>query len=127
MEEAFSLSQRLKNVGTRPIPSEEAIGNLYVNHDGLPHGGTLYGILLNSEGASVFGLGLSPGYSSNAILRNVEVKELRAKPEETVRAQLQRGPFNDLLDMKRVMERVEPSRRGALERGGEEQPSWKYV
>lgn len=90
MEAAFTFSQSVQN-GINGMESMEAMDfeqrfddNLYINRDGLPHGGTLYGILLNSEGASVFGLGLSPGYSSNAVLRNVEVRELRAKPEETV-------------------------------------------
>eukprot|EP01083_Nonionella_stella_P034077 93279_1 len=83
---------------------ENARDNLFINADGLPHGATLYGVFLNSEGASVFGLGLSPRHSSDLVLRNVIVKELRSNPMETVRAQLTRGPFNDLVDMKRIVD-----------------------
>ena len=42
--------------------------NLYVNLDGLPHGGTLYGLFLNSFGAGVFGLGLAPGKSTGLLM-----------------------------------------------------------
>jgi len=76
--------------------------NMYINIDGLPHGGTLYGMFLNSFGASVFGLGLAPGKSTDLRLANVHIHGLRNRPIETIRYKLNRGPFNDLLDIARI-------------------------
>ena len=99
MDQAFEFSYNVDEVSV----DDEIYNNLFTNLDGLPHGGTLYGMFFNSEGASVFGLGLSPGKSTGLTLRNINIHGLRSNPMETVRAQLQRGPFNDLLDMERII------------------------
>jgi len=75
----------------------------FVNPRKLPVGSTVYGIFLNANGASVFGVGLAPGTSDAATLKNVQIHNLRNEPWETVRYRLIRGPFNDLLDLGRVV------------------------
>eukprot|EP01084_Bolivina_argentea_P259295 437478_1 len=99
MDEAFSFSYNIDDISEH----DDIYDNLFVNNDGLPHGATLYGMFLNSEGASVFGLGLSPGHSYNAVLRNINIRQLRSNPMEMVRSRT-KGPFNDLMDIMGVME-----------------------
>ena len=80
------------------------VDNMFINYDGLPHGGSLYGMFFNSYGAGVFGLGLAPGKSTNLHLNNIKIHDLKSNPIETIRYKLNRGPFNDLLDIKRIID-----------------------
>jgi len=76
--------------------------NAYWNNYGVPLGSTMYGIFLNSKGSSVFGIGLSPGVSSKAVLRNIEIKELRNSPLESPQIMNNRGPINDVMDLTQI-------------------------
>jgi len=74
----------------------------FINEAGLPSSSTVYGIFLNAYGASVFGVGGSPGQSENAILQNVTIHGLYKDPWEVPRIVLTKGPFNDIMDLSRV-------------------------
>ncbi len=52
MDSAFAFAHNIDSIDSK----DEIYNNIFVNSDGLAHGGTLYGIFLNSEGASVLRL-----------------------------------------------------------------------
>jgi len=97
MDEAFEYIINNEEEG------EMDTNNMFINSDGLPRSGTLYGIFLNSIGFNTFGLGQSPGISSDLFLKNILIKDLRNNPMEVVHLKLQQGPFGDLVDIKSVV------------------------
>lgn len=80
--------------------------NLFANKDKFPDGASLYGIVLNSFGPSVFGFGDSPNNSSNITINNVYIHDLKNSIKEIIgyyttnnnRTPV-RGPFSDVVDM----------------------------
>ena len=85
--------KELSSMSNDDINSWAASNKDFVNPRGLPVGATVYGIYLNSQGADVFGIGQSPGTSSNAVISNVKIHGLRNEPWETSRYRLNRGMF----------------------------------
>ncbi len=104
MDAAFIFS--MKNINRKPdeIYSEIINNNLFLNNNGLPKSGSLYGIFLNSYGFNRFGIGNSPQYSYNLRLENISIIDLRNSPMEIIRFKEQRGPFNDLFDIKNIID-----------------------
>ena len=99
MSDAFRFSQNVDDIDE----DDEIFDNLFVNENGLSRAGTLYGMFLNSIGFNEFGLGLSPSESTDLFLKNINVKDLRNNPMEVVRLKSQKGPFNDVVDIKRIV------------------------
>jgi len=75
---------------------------LFINENNIPSASTVYGIFLNSLGASVFAVGGAPGYSYNAVVKNVKIHNLINDPWEVPRIMNVKGPFNDIFDATRV-------------------------
>jgi len=80
----------------------DAAKTLFINENNIPSASTVYGIFLNSEGASVFAVGGAPGYSYNAVVKNVKIHGLVNDPWEVPRILNAKGPFNDIIDITRV-------------------------
>lgn len=79
-----------------------AARELFENVNQVPSASTVYGIFLNSNGASVFSIGGAPGTSSNAQIKNVKIHGLYNDPWEVPRLVLTKGPFNDIMDLTRI-------------------------
>jgi len=75
--------------------------DLFENVNGLPSSSTVYGIFMNSYGASVFAISGSPGHSDGVVLRDVHIHGLYKDPWEVPRIAITKGPFNDILDLTR--------------------------
>jgi len=73
----------------------------FENENGLPSSSTVYGIFMNSYGASVFAISGSPGHSDGVILDDVHIHGLYKDPWEVPRISLTKGPFNDIMDLTR--------------------------
>lgn len=71
----------------------------FENENGLPSSSTVYGIFMNSYGASVFAISGSPGHSDGVILDDVHIHGLYKDPWEVPRISLTKGPFNDIMDL----------------------------
>ena len=69
----------------------EGARSSFENVKGLPSSSTVYGIFLNSYGASVFGISGAPGVSEGAVLRNVHIHGLYKDPWEVPRIVLTKG------------------------------------
>ena len=78
-----------------------AARKLFENVVQVPTQSTVYGIFLNSEGASVFGIGGAPGNSYGLKMKNVNVHGLYNDAWEVPRILLTKGPFNDIMDVTR--------------------------
>ena len=74
----------------------------FENLKGIPSSSTIYGIFLNSYGASVFAISGAPGTSDGVTARNVHIHGLYKDPWEVPRIVLTKGPFNDIMDFTRV-------------------------
>merc|ERR1719245_2779453 len=74
----------------------------FENVKGLPSSSTVYGIFLNSYGASVFAISGAPGTSDGVIAENIHIDGLYKDPWEVPRIVLTKGPFNDIMDFTRV-------------------------
>mmetsp|Transcript_26979 Transcript_26979/g.44251 ORF Transcript_26979/g.44251 Transcript_26979/m.44251 type:complete len:991 (-) Transcript_26979:547-3519(-) len=90
-----------KDMDEDPVRIEKA-RETFENVKGLPSSSTVYGIFLNSYGASVFAISGAPGTSETAILTNVHIHGLYKDPWEVPRIVLTKGPFNDIMDFTRV-------------------------
>jgi len=75
---------------------------LFLNENNIPSASTVYGIFLNSLGASVFAVGGAPGFSYNAVIKNVKIHGLINDAWEVPRILNVKGPFNDIVDITRV-------------------------
>lgn len=73
----------------------------FENVNGLPSSSTVYGIFMNSWGASVFAISGSPGHSDGVIVDDVYIHGLYKDPWEVPRISLNKGPFNDIMDVTR--------------------------
>ena len=74
----------------------------FENVKGLPSSSTVYGIFLNSYGASVFAISGAPGTSDGVSINNLRIHGLYKDPWEVPRIVLTKGPFNDIMDFTRV-------------------------
>ena len=63
----------------------DAAIEIFNNSEGLPDGSALYGIILKSAGVGVdwFGAGTTQ-YSSNAVIENVKIRDLKLKVNEII-------------------------------------------
>jgi len=75
--------------------------DLFENVNGLPSSSTVYGIFMNSYGASVFAISGSPGHSDGVVVKDVHIHGLYKDPWEVPRIVLTKGPFNDIMDFTR--------------------------
>eukprot|EP01084_Bolivina_argentea_P267906 454915_1 len=94
---------------------------LYHNKFGLPDGSALYGILLNSYGWAIFGLGQERndnGDGQDITIRNVKIRDLKLHSnevpsiyfDECIDANTEdktfiKGPFGDTMDIRHMVQR----------------------
>jgi hypothetical protein len=92
---------------------EEAL-RLFNNPSGLPDGGAIYGLVLNSKGVAIFGWGTSQERSTSALLENVEIFGIKLATNEFFAYEAsdsppfstQSGPHADVIDMKAICDEM---------------------